>query len=212
MLSALEIAARRGCHIVSINPLHEKALDRFAHPQDVRDLLTGGTAIAELFLPVRINGDVALLKGIMKEVLDAEDRSPGQILDHGFLTDHTSGFGAFREALMAASWGEILEQSGLDRDQIRKVADIYINAERVIVCWAMGLTQHKNGVGNIQEVVNLLLLRGQIGRPGAGACPVRGHSNVQGRPDDGDLRTPLGLLPRSPRRGLPVRSPARSWS
>jgi molybdopterin-dependent oxidoreductase alpha subunit len=180
MLSALEAAARRGCHIVSINPLHERALDRFAHPQDIRDLLTGGTAIAELFLPVRINGDVALLKGIMKEVLAEERRRPGEVLDKAFIAEHTSGFEEFAEALDAVSWDEIVEQSGITRDLISQVATIYIEAERVIVCWAMGLTQHKNGVANIQEVVNLILLRGNIGKPGAGACPVRGHSNVQG--------------------------------
>jgi molybdopterin-dependent oxidoreductase alpha subunit len=180
MLSALEAAARRGCHIISVNPLHERALDRFAHPQHVRDMLTGGTAIAELFLPVRINGDVALLKGIMKEVLAEERRRPGQVLDRSFIAEHTSGFDEFAAALDAVTWDEIVEQSGIDLDLIRKAAQVYINADRVIVCWAMGLTQHKNGVANIQEVVNLLLLRGNLGRPGAGACPVRGHSNVQG--------------------------------
>ncbi|WP_435016983.1 FdhF/YdeP family oxidoreductase [Tundrisphaera sp. TA3] len=180
MLSALEAAARRGCHIVSINPLHEKALERFSHPQDVRDLLTGGTAIAELFLPVRINGDVALLKGIMKEVLEEERRRPGEVLDHAFIAEHTSDFEAFAAALEATSWEEIVRESGIDRELIRRAGQIYANAGRVIVCWAMGLTQHKNAVANIQEVVNLLLLRGNLGKPGAGACPVRGHSNVQG--------------------------------
>ena len=180
MLTTLEAAAKRGCHIISINPLHERALDHFAHPQDVRDLLTGGTAIAELFLPVRINGDVALLKGIMKVVLEEEDRRPGQVLDAAFIAEHTSGFDEFAAALRAASWDEIVEQSGIARDLIEKAALVYIRADRVIACWAMGLTQHKNGVGNIQEVVNLLLLRGNLGKAGAGACPVRGHSNVQG--------------------------------
>ena len=180
MLSALEAASRRGCHIISINPLHEKALERFSHPQDVRDLLTGGTPIAEQFLQVRINGDVALLKGIMKEVLEEERRRPGQVLDHDFIARHTSGFDEFIAAIDLVSWDEILEQSGIDREQIHRAAQVYIKAERVIVCWAMGLTQHKNAVGNIQEVVNLLLLRGNLGKPGAGACPVRGHSNVQG--------------------------------
>ncbi len=180
MLSALESAAKRGCHIISINPLHERALDRFAHPQDVRDLLKGGTAIAELFLPVRINGDVALFKGIMKAVLDEERKRPGEVLDRPFINEHTSGFEEFAAALEKASWDEIVEQSGITRDLIERTAQIYIKAERVIACWAMGLTQHKNAVGNIQEVVNFLLLRGNLGRPGAGACPVRGHSNVQG--------------------------------
>jgi molybdopterin-dependent oxidoreductase alpha subunit len=180
MLSALEAAARRGCHIISVNPLRERGLERFSHPQDVRDLLGGGTAIAELFLPVRINGDVALLKGIMKEVMEAEGRSPGRVLDRAFIAAHTSGFDEFAAALSAVSWDEIIDQSGIGRDLIRRAAEVYIGADRVIACWAMGLTQHKNGVANIQEVINLLLLRGNLGKPGAGACPVRGHSNVQG--------------------------------
>ncbi len=180
MLSALQAAARRGCHIVSINPLHERALERFAHPQHVTEMLLGGTPIAELVVPVRINGDVALLKGMMKEVMEEERRRPGEVLDWAFINEHTSGFEEFRTALEAASWDEIVEQCGLSRELIQKTAQVYIKAERVIACWAMGLTQHKNAVGNIREVVNLLLLRGNMGRPGAGACPVRGHSNVQG--------------------------------
>ncbi len=180
MLSALEAAARRGCHIISVNPLHERALDRFSHPQDVRDMLTGGTAITELFLPVRINGDVALLKGLMKELLADERLRPGRVFDRSFIAEHTSGFDAFIASLDAFGWDEIVEQSGISRALIRKAATIYREANRVIICWAMGLTQHKNGVANIQEVVNLLLLRGNLGKPGAGACPVRGHSNVQG--------------------------------
>ncbi|MDR3633120.1 MAG: FdhF/YdeP family oxidoreductase [Isosphaeraceae bacterium] len=180
MLSALEAAARRGCHIISVNPLQERALNRFAHPQDVRDLLTGGTPIAELFVPVKINGDVALLKGIMKEILAAERQRPGRVLDHAFIAEHTSGFDEFVAALDAVSWDEIVAHSGVARDLIHRAAQVYIAADRVIVCWAMGLTQHRNGVANIREVVNLLLLRGNLGKPGAGACPVRGHSNVQG--------------------------------
>jgi molybdopterin-dependent oxidoreductase alpha subunit len=180
MLSALQSAARRGCHIVSVNPLHERAMDRFAHPQHVSEMLTGGTSIAEFVVPVRINGDVAFLKGMMKEVMDEERRRPGQVLDRAFIDEHTSGFNEFAAALDAASWDEIVAQSGISRDLIRKAAEVYIKAERVIACWAMGLTQHKNAVGNIREVINLLLLRGNLGKPGAGACPVRGHSNVQG--------------------------------
>ena len=180
MLSTLENAAKRGCRIVGVNPLHEQGLIRFAHPQHPLEMLKGGEAICELFLPVRINGDVALFKGIMKEVLDAERRNPGQVLDAGFIAEHTSGFDDFAAALDAVSWDEIVSASGVDRDLIRKAADVYVESDRVIVCWAMGLTQHKNGVANIQEAVNLLLLKGNLGRAGAGACPVRGHSNVQG--------------------------------
>jgi anaerobic selenocysteine-containing dehydrogenase len=112
MLTTLEEAAHRGCHIVSVNPLHERALDRFAHPQHIGDILTGGSPISELFLPVRVNGDVALLKGLMKEVLEEERRRPGEVLDHAFIAEHTSGFDEFAAALDAASWGEIVEQSG----------------------------------------------------------------------------------------------------
>lgn len=180
MLSTLQAAKRRGCAIVHINPLPETGLNRFKHPQEVFRILGQGTELADLFLQVRINGDVALLKGVMKEVLEEESRRPGEVLDRRFIEEKTSGFAEFERALMSADWGELVEQSGISREQMRRAAQLFISSERTIVCWAMGLTQHKNAVANIQEIVNLLLLRGQIGRPGAGACPVRGHSNVQG--------------------------------
>src|SRR6266705_4615138 len=180
MLTSLLHAKRRGCKIVHINPLPETGLTRFKHPQEVWTWLGSGTKLADLFLQVRVNGDVALLKGIMKEVLDAEDRRPGQILDHEFIDRYTSGFEEFKEALGEAHLGDILEQSGVRKSQLEDAAKLFIQSERVIFCWAMGLTQHKNAVANIQEIVNLMLLRGQIGKPGSGLCPVRGHSNVQG--------------------------------
>jgi len=180
MLSALERAKERGCRIVSVNPLRERGLEAFAHPQKPLALLGKKTQISDLYLQVRINGDVALLKGIMKIMMDREAAAPGTVLDHDFIATHTTGLEAFTEALSEVTWTEITEQSGLSREDIEAAADIYCTAKSAIVCWAMGLTQHRNGVGNIQEVVNLLLLRGNIGRPGAGACPVRGHSNVQG--------------------------------
>jgi anaerobic selenocysteine-containing dehydrogenase len=133
-----------------------------------------------LFLQVRINGDVALLKGIMKELLEAEERCPGQVLDHKFIEGKTAFYDEFIAALRAVSWDEIVEGSGIPRAQIREAAEIIMNTDRLISCWAMGLTQHKNAVGTIQEIVNMHLMRGQIGKPGAGLCPVRGHSNVQG--------------------------------
>jgi molybdopterin-dependent oxidoreductase alpha subunit len=129
---------------------------------------------------VRVNGDVALLQGIMKEMLEEERRRPGRIFDHEFIAAHTDGFAALTESLEAARWEELVEESGVERAQIRAAAEIAWTAKRTIACWAMGLTQHRNAVANIQEVVNLLLLRGNVGRPGAGLCPVRGHSNVQG--------------------------------
>jgi molybdopterin-dependent oxidoreductase alpha subunit len=180
MLSTLEKAARRGCEIVSINPLREAGLLRFTHPQDVPAIFSRGTELTRLYLQVRVNGDVALLKAIMKEMLEEEERRPGEVLAHGFIREHTTGFDAFARALREQPWPELVEQSGVSREEIREAARIAMRSERTIVCWAMGLTQHKNAVANIQEIVNFLLLRGNIGRPGAGVCPVRGHSNVQG--------------------------------
>ena len=175
MLTSLERAKQNGCKLVHINPLPEVGMTRFKHPQHVLGLLGSGTELADLFLQVRINGDVALLKGITKAVLAHEDA-----LDHDFITRYTNGFDSFVSALQNVSWNEIVEQSGVAREQIEQAAEIFVASERTIFCWAMGLTQHRNAVANIQEIVNLMLLRGQIGKPGAGLCPVRGHSNVQG--------------------------------
>ena len=180
MLTALQSAARKDCKIVSINPLQETGLKRFKHPQEVFHMLGSGTKLASLFVPVKINGDVALLKGVMKEMLMAEDAAPGSVFDHAFIEKHTKGYAEFAENLRKAEWTPIIEQCGIDRPQILELANLVMQSKRMIVCWAMGLTQHKNAVANIQEVVNLLLLGGHFGRPGAGACPVRGHSNVQG--------------------------------
>jgi molybdopterin-dependent oxidoreductase alpha subunit len=180
MLTTLLHAKRRGCKIVHINPLPETGLTRFAHPQEFLTWLGEGTKLADLFLQVRINGDVALLKGIMKEVLDAEERRPGEVLDREFIDRYTAGFEEFKEALRQVDLGDILDQSRIGKSQLEDAARIFIESKRVIFCWAMGLTQHKNAVANIQEIVNLMLLRGQLGKPGAGLCPVRGHSNVQG--------------------------------
>ena len=194
MLSALEKSKHKGCRIVSVNPIRERGLEAFGHPQKVTALLGASTSISDLYLQVRINGDVALLKGIMKGVLERESLAPGTVIDSSFIEEHTQGFEAFREALEQVSWPEIIEQSGLSRDDIEAAATIYCEAKSVIICWAMGLTQHKNGVANVQEVVNLLLLRGNIGRPGAGACPVRGHSNVQGDRTMGIVERPSRAL------------------
>ena len=180
MLSTLRDAARRGCRIVSINPLREPGLVRFRHPQKLGDMMGSGVALASEFLQVRIGGDVALLQGMAKALFEAEAARPGQILDHAFLREHTTGLEAYRAAIEAVPWATIITQSGVPGDQIRRAAELYMSAERVIACWAMGITQHKNAVANVQEIVNLMLLRGNIGRPGAGLCPVRGHSNVHG--------------------------------
>src|SRR5438874_4991611 len=180
MLTTLLEAKRRGCRVVHINPLPETGTTRFKHPQEFWTWLGAGTKLADLFLQVRINGDVALLKGLMKEVLDAEERRPGEVLDHEFISRYTTGFEELKTALHHAHLGDILDQSGIKKTQLEDAARIFIESERVIFCWAMGLTQHKNAVANIQEIVNLMMLRGQLGKPGAGLCPVRGHSNVQG--------------------------------
>jgi molybdopterin-dependent oxidoreductase alpha subunit len=175
MLTSLERAKRHGCKLVHINPLPEIGMTRFKHPQDVLDLLGSGTELADVFLQVRINGDVALLKGIAKAVLAQDDA-----LDRDFISQYTMGFDDFVSSLQAVSWAEIVEQSGVAREKIEQAAKIFVESERTIFCWAMGLTQHRNAVANIQEIVNLMLMRGQVGKPGAGLCPVRGHSNVQG--------------------------------
>ncbi|CAN5405995.1 FdhF/YdeP family oxidoreductase [soil metagenome] len=181
MLTALQEAKRHGAKLVSINPLPEAGLNRFIHPQEPLNALLGrGTQLADLHLPLRINGDVAVLKGIMKEMLEEEERRPGEVFDHAFIREHCAGYEQFVEQLRGEQWEVIVEQGGIAREQIREVARLLVDNDRIIVTWAMGLTQHKNAVANIQEIVNLLLLRGSIGKPGAGVCPTRGHSNVQG--------------------------------
>ncbi len=180
MLATLQTAARRGCRIVSVNPLRERGLQAFAHPKHPTEWFGRGTPLAERFVRVRVGGDIALWKGVMKELLALEERSPGRVLDRDFLAAHTLGFDELRQGLDAVSFDECVAQSGIARREMRELAELYAGAERVIACWAMGLTQHRFGVENVQEVVNLLLLRGNLGKPGAGVCPVRGHSNVQG--------------------------------
>ena len=187
MLTSLERAKANGCTIVSINPLPEAGLSRVKNPQDfmnprkaVGTLLGEGTPLADLHLPVRPGGDIALLKGIMKALLQLEDAAPGTVLDHAFIAEHGHGFEPFAADLRIESWDRIERQGGVERIDLERVAELLAASERIIACWAMGLTQHRDAVAGIQEVVNLLLLRGAIGRPGAGVCPVRGHSNVQG--------------------------------
>lgn len=187
MLTALQAAKARGCKIVTVNPLPEVGTERFKNPQDLlhptrvpRFLFTKGTALSDLWLPVLINGDMAFLMGLMKEMLEEEELNPGQIFDHEFIRHHTAGYAELIAQLRATSWNEITIFSGLTREQIRAAAEIAMRSRRIIACWCMGVTQHKNAVATIQQIVNFLLLRGNIGRPGSGPCPVRGHSNVQG--------------------------------
>ena len=180
MLSALQNAKRNGCHIIHINPLPETGMQRFKHPQEVFRLLQKGTPLADLFLQVRINGDVAVLKGLMKAMIEVEADHSGTVLNLDFIASKTEGIEAFLRDLRDESWETIIEESGVSHELIVKAARFLITSQRIIVCWAMGLTQHKNAVANIQSCVNLLLMKGSIGKEGAGACPVRGHSNVQG--------------------------------
>src|SRR5271157_3941672 len=185
MLTELHRASRRGVPIVVFNPLRERALERFSAPQSPVEMATfGETRIASEYCQLGAGGDVAALKGVMKLVLEAHDAAlqngPAPVLDHAFIAQHTHGFANFSDDLRRTEWDDILRACGLPRDQLRRVADIYIRARSVIACYGMGITQHRTGTANVQQVLNLLLLRGNIGRPGAGICPVRGHSNVQG--------------------------------
>jgi molybdopterin-dependent oxidoreductase alpha subunit len=187
MLTSLQKAKENGCKIIFVNPLPEAGAFRFKNPQDLlhptripRFLFGRGTQISDLWLQVRINGDMAFFQGLMKEMLEAEDRKPGTVFDSEFITHHTQGFDALIAQLRKSSWDDIVLFSGLSRQQIREAADMAMASPRIIVCWCMGLTQHRNAVASIQDIMNFLLLRGNIGRPGSGPCPVRGHSNVQG--------------------------------
>ena len=181
MLTALQIMKRNGGKMIAINPLPETGLMRFQHPQHPLEVLTGrSTQLADLYLPVRINGDIAILQGIMKEMLAAEDAAPGTVFDQAFIRNHTVSYEAYVEHLRLADWNVIVQESGISREQIAEAARMVMSSDRLVVAWAMGLTQNRDAVSSIQECVNLLLLKGAIGRKGAGALPVRGHSNVQG--------------------------------
>ncbi|MGY5029540.1 FdhF/YdeP family oxidoreductase [Streptomyces sp. 900116325] len=174
MLSALEKAKAAGARIISVNPLPEAGLERFKNPQTPQGMIRG-TALNDLFLQIRIGGDQALFRLLNKMILETEGA-----VDDTFVTEHTHGYEEFAAAARAADWDETLTATGLDRATIEQALTMILASKRTIVCWAMGLTQHKHSVPTIREVVNFLLLRGNIGRPGAGVCPVRGHSNVQG--------------------------------
>ncbi|WP_330437021.1 FdhF/YdeP family oxidoreductase [Streptomyces griseoaurantiacus] len=174
MLTALEKAKAGGARIISVNPLPEAGLERFKNPQTPRGLLKGA-ALTDLFLQIRLGGDQALFRLLNRLILETEGA-----VDEEFVDAHTHGYEEFAEAARAADWEETLTATGLTREDIERALRMVLDSQRVIVCWAMGLTQHKHAVPTIREIVNFLLLRGNIGRPGAGVCPVRGHSNVQG--------------------------------
>ncbi|HDS1075749.1 TPA: FdhF/YdeP family oxidoreductase [Stenotrophomonas maltophilia] len=180
MMSNLVEARKRGIPIVAVNPMPERALIRFAEPQDVVQMATlGSTEITSEFVHIRIGGDLALIKGMMKVMFEREAQGE-RVLDHDFLSEHTVGLEALREDVMAQDWDQIVQVSGISQAQIRRCAEIYIRSNATVICYGMGLTQHQYGSRLLQQVANLLLLRGNFGKPGAGIGPIRGHSNVQG--------------------------------
>jgi molybdopterin-dependent oxidoreductase alpha subunit len=180
MLSALQKAKQNGALIISINPLPETGLMGFSNPQQVKGLLGMDTALTDIFLQVKINGDMALLQAIELLLLEEEERLPGSVFDHGFIGKNTVDYAEFIQHLKQQNLNELSKACGIDLGQIEETVRLLKDKNKIIACWAMGLTQHKNAVDSIKEIVNLLLLKGSIGKPGAGTCPVRGHSNVQG--------------------------------
>ncbi|MFE1599045.1 FdhF/YdeP family oxidoreductase [Methylobacterium sp. ID0610] len=199
MLGDLRRAAERGARVVVLNPVRERGLERFADPQNSVEMLRGASRpIASHYYQPRLGGDMAAFRGIAKAVFarDESERAAGRpsLLDRAFLARHASGFEAYRAAVDATAWEAILDQSGLTRAQIEEAAEVYLGADRVIATWAMGVTQHRHSVATIREIANVLLLRGHVGRPGAGLCPVRGHSNVQGDRTVGITEKPPAAL------------------
>jgi molybdopterin-dependent oxidoreductase alpha subunit len=185
MLGELRAASKRGAKVLSFNPLRERGLERFADPQDAIEMATlGSTPISSHYFQLRIGGDFAALKGLCKRLFELDDaaqaRGAPRVIDVDFIAAHTTGFETFEADVREESWDVIVDESGLTREQIHAAAAVYAQAQRSIVCWGMGITQHRHAVGTIRMIANLLLMRGNLGRPGAGACPVRGHSNVQG--------------------------------
>jgi molybdopterin-dependent oxidoreductase alpha subunit len=185
MLAELKAASRRGARIAAFNPLRERGLERFTDPQDVREMLTGeSTPIASHYFRPRVGGDPAVLAGLCKRLIELDDeaRAAGRdaVIDHAFIAKHTSGFEAFSQWLRALDWDMLCLASGLGLEQLHEAAQLYADARATIICWGMGITQHEHGVMNVELIAALLLMRGNVGRPGAGPCPIRGHSNVQG--------------------------------
>lgn len=185
MLSSLREISKRGAKIIAINPLRERGLERFTYPQDPIEMLTlESTPLAEHYYKVRIGGDTALMKGIMRVIIELHDaavaKGQAPILDNEFIQNHTVGFDALKHDILSTRWEDILSISGVTQSEIEQIAQLYIEAKSTIICYGMGITQHQHGTQNIQQLVNLLLLKGNIGRDGAGICPLRGHSNVQG--------------------------------
>src|SRR5579859_7597550 len=197
MMGTLHEVARRGAPIIVFNPLKERALERFADPQSPLEMATlGSTPIATTYLQVKIGGDAASLKGIMKALLemDAAAGTDSTVLDHAFIREHTNGFDALAADVGSAAWADIEATSGLTEAELRAVAEAYAKSNATIITYGMGMTQHRTGTQNVQQVANLLLLRGNFGKPGAGICPLRGHSNVQGDRTVGITEKPSAVL------------------
>ena len=180
MLTALQKAKENGAVIISVNPLSETGLMGFNNPQHLKGILGIGTQLTDIFLQVKINGDMALLQAIEILLLQEELKNPGTVFDLLFISNHTNGYSELCAHLLSLDAELLIRKSGADREQVFRAVEILANKNKIIACWAMGLTQHRNAVNTIKEIVNLLLLKGSIGKPGAGTCPVRGHSNVQG--------------------------------
>ena len=196
MMGTLHEVSRRGVPIIVLNPLRERALERFADPQNPVEMATlGATPIASSYLQLKVGGDAMALKGIMKALLALEDERGG-VLDHAFIAAQTVGFEALAADLRATSWEAIEAASGLSRAALGGVAEAYARANATIVTYGMGVTQHRHGTGNVQQITNLLLMRGNFGKPGAGICPLRGHSNVQGNRTVGITEKPSAELLR----------------
>ncbi|MGL4317661.1 MAG: FdhF/YdeP family oxidoreductase [Pseudomonas sp.] len=181
MLEPLREAVERGASVVCFNPLKERGLERFQHPQHPLEMLgNGDRPTSSAYFRPHLGGDMAVVRGMAKFLLQWEREQPGSVFDQRFIDEHTDGLRNWLSAVEASDWAQIEQQSGLPRRDIEQAARLYARAERVITCWAMGITQHRHSVATIQEIANLMLLRGNLGKPGAGLCPVRGHSNVQG--------------------------------
>ncbi|MFH8135103.1 FdhF/YdeP family oxidoreductase [Pantoea osteomyelitidis] len=199
MLGTLREVSKRGATIVAINPLRERGLERFTSPQSPIEMLSlSSTELASTYYKVRVGGDAAMLKGVMKVLLTLHDKAleagEAPVLDEAFIHEHTEGFAALKADLEATSWEHIFKVSGMEYEEIQNIARLYASSERTIICYGMGITQHQYGTQNVQQIANLLLMRGNIGKRGAGICPLRGHSNVQGDRTVGITEIPSDTL------------------
>lgn len=209
MLSALEKCKENGGKIIAINPLKETGLVNFVNPQRPGKILSGGTDLTDLYLPVQINGDVALLKAIMLSLWHQDREQGGSILNWDFISEKTADYQAFVEDLRKHDFTDLATACGIPRAQILQAVEMIKNAESMIICWAMGITQQENGVDNVQEIVNLLLMKGAFGETGSGACPVRGHSNVQGNRTVGVWHAPTDELLDNLEKNYGIKAPRK---